>query len=79
VVEYTFSPRDDASKIRTIDLQLIYAAVKKIRVSPTHALVDHWLNIRDYKVGDVAIYSIITHLAFKLKLIDGASGFHRYT
>jgi len=41
----TFFPRDDASKIRAIDLQLIYAAVKNIRVSPDHALVYHWLSI----------------------------------
>jgi len=69
----TFFPWDDASKIRAVDLQLIYAAVKKIRVSPIHALVDQWLSIPDYKVGDVAICSIITSLAFKLKLIDGTS------
>ena len=68
-----FFPRDDASKIRVIDLQLIYEAVKKIRVSPVHALVDHGLSIPNYKVGDVAICSIVTHLAFKLKLIVGAS------
>ena len=52
---------------------MIYAAVKKIRVSPVHALVDHWLSIPNYKVGDVAICSFVTRLAFKLKLIDGAS------
>ena len=32
-----FFPQDDASKIRVIDLQLIYAAINKIRVSPIHA------------------------------------------
>jgi len=69
----TFFPRDDASKISAIDLQLIYAVVKKIRVLPVHALVDHWLSIPDYEVGDVEICSIVTHLAFKLKLIDGTS------
>jgi hypothetical protein len=63
----------DASKIRAIDLQLIYAVDKKIRVSLVHALVDHWLRILDYKVGDVAICSIVTRLAFKLKLLEGAS------
>jgi hypothetical protein len=69
----TFFPRDDASKIRAIDLQLLFATVKKIRVSPVHALVDHWLSIRVYKVGDVAICSIVTRLAVKLKLLEGAS------
>ena len=63
----------NTSKIRAIDLQLIYAAVKKIRVSPIHALVDHWLSIPKYKVGDVAICSIVTRLAVKLKLLEGAS------
>jgi hypothetical protein len=42
-------------------------------VSPLHALVEHWLSIPDYKVGDVAICSIVTRLAINLKLIDGAS------
>jgi len=68
-----FFPRDDASKIRAVDLQLIYAAVKKIRVSHVHALVDHWLSIPEYKVGDVAICSIITRLAIELKLLEGDS------
>jgi len=36
-------------------------------------LVEHWLSIPDYKVGDIAICSIVTRLAIKLKLIDGAS------
>jgi len=66
-----FFPRDDASKIRAIDLQLIYEAVKKIRVSPVHALVDHWLSIPE--VGDVAICSIVTRLGVKLKLLEGSS------
>jgi hypothetical protein len=69
----TFFPRGDASNIRAIDLQLIYAAVKKIRVLPVHALVDHWLSTPEYKVGDVAICSIVTRLAIKLKLLKGAS------
>jgi len=42
-------------------------------VSPVHVLVDHLLSIPDYKVGDVAICSIVTRLAFKLSLIEGAS------
>lgn len=42
-------------------------------MSPIHALVDHWLSIPDYKVEDVAICSIVTRLAFNLKLIDGVS------
>jgi len=41
-------------------------------VSPIHALVDHWLSIPEYKVGDVAICSIVTRLAVKLKLLEGA-------
>ena len=69
----TFFPGDDASKIRAIDLQLLYAVVKKIRVSSVHALVDHWLSIPEYKVGYVAICSIVTCLAIKLKLLEGAS------
>ena len=42
-------------------------------MSPVHALVDHLLSIPDYKVGDMAICSIVTRLAINLRLIDGAS------
>jgi hypothetical protein len=38
-------------------------------VSPIHALVDHWLSILKYKVGDVAICSIITRLAVSLSYL----------
>jgi len=31
------------------------------------------LSIPDYKVGDVAICFIVTRLAFKIKLLEGAS------
>ena len=68
-----FFPRDDASKSRAIDLQLIYAKVKKIRVLPVHSLVHHWLSSPEYTVGDVAICSIVTRLAIKLRLLEGAS------
>jgi hypothetical protein len=69
----TFFPRDDKSKVRVADLQLMYAAVKKVKVSPVCLLVHHWLSVPNYKVGDVAICSIITRIATSLNLIKGYS------
>jgi len=41
-------------------------------VSPVHALVDNWRSIPNLLLA-WPIYSIVTRLAFNLKLIDGAS------
>jgi hypothetical protein len=45
---FTFFPRDDTSKVRMADLQLIYAAIKKIKVSHVRLLVAHWLVVPSY-------------------------------
>jgi hypothetical protein len=79
---FTFFPRDDTSKVRSADLQLMYAAVKKIKVSPVHLLVAHWLIVPSYRVGPVAICSLVTRIASNLDMLQGALEFieeHRDT
>jgi hypothetical protein len=73
-----FFPRDDSSKVRIADLPLMYATMKKVKVSPVRLLVNHWLSVPSYKVGDVAIWSIITCIATSINMINGSSlGFMR--
>jgi hypothetical protein len=55
------------------DLQLMYAAIKKIKVSPFCLLVAHWLVVPSYRVGPVAICSLVTRIAAKLNMLQGAS------
>jgi hypothetical protein len=70
---FTFFPRDDTSKVRMADLQMMYAAVKKIKVSPIHLIVAHWLIVPSYRVGPIAICSLVTRIAAKLNMLQGAS------
>jgi hypothetical protein len=70
---FTFFPRDDTSKVRMADLQLMYAAVKKIKVSHVRLLVAHWLVVPSYRVGSVAICSLVTRIAANLNMLQGAS------
>jgi hypothetical protein len=70
---FTFFPRDDTSKVRVANLQLMYAAVKKIKVSPVCLIVAHRLVVSSYRVGPIAIYSLVTRIATKLNMLQGAS------
>jgi hypothetical protein len=51
----------------------MYAAVEKIKVSPVHLIVAHWLIVPSYRVGPVAICSLVTRIATKLNMLQGAS------
>jgi hypothetical protein len=51
----------------------MYAAVKKIKISPVHLLVAHWLVVPTYQVGPVAICSLVTRIASNLNMLQGAS------
>jgi hypothetical protein len=70
---FTFFPCDDTSKVRVADLQLMYAAIKKIKVSPVRLIVAHWLIVPSYRVGPIAICSLITRIATKLNILQGPS------
>jgi hypothetical protein len=70
---FTFFPRDDTSKVRSANLQLMYAAVKKIKVSPIRLIVAHWLIVPSYRVGPIAVCSLVTRIASNLDMLQGAS------
>jgi hypothetical protein len=70
---FTFFPCDDTSKVRVVDLQLMYVSLKKIKVSPIRLLVAHWLVVPTYRVGPVAICSLVTCIASNLNMLQGAS------
>jgi hypothetical protein len=70
---FTFFPHDDTSKVRVADLQLMYAAVKKIKILPIRLLVAHWLVVPTYRVGPIAICSLVTRIASNLNMLQGAS------
>jgi hypothetical protein len=69
---FVFFPRDDPRKVREGDLQLMYAVVKKIRVSLVRLLVEHWLATPNLK-GVVGCTSLVTRISFGLNLLENAS------
>jgi len=69
---YNLFFRDDLRKVRVGDLQLIYAAINKIQVSPVTLLVAHWLGTPTLQ-GPVGCTSLITRLAVSLKLLENSS------
>jgi len=58
----TFYPRVDIRPIIKQEMQLLYAAVNRIRVSPARSMVEYWSKTftRD---GDVEITSWVTRIA----------------
>jgi hypothetical protein len=55
------------------DLQLMYAAVKKIKVLPVCLLVAYWLVVPSYRVVPVAICSLVTRIAANSNMLQGVS------
>jgi hypothetical protein len=70
---FTFFSRDDTSKVRSADLQLMYAAIKKIKVSHVRFLLAHWLIVLTYQIGPIVVCSLVTRTASNLDMFQGAS------
>jgi hypothetical protein len=51
----------------------MYAAVKKIKVSPVCLIVAHWLIVPSYRVGRIAVCSLVTRIASNLDMLQAAS------
>jgi hypothetical protein len=51
----------------------MYAVVKKIKVSSVHLIVAHWLIVPSYRVRPIVICLLVTHIATKLNMLQGAS------
>jgi hypothetical protein len=69
---YAMFPRDDIRKVRVGDLQLLYAVLKKIRISPVRLLVAHWFSTHEL-MGPVGCTSLITRLATNLGALNNSS------
>jgi hypothetical protein len=71
ILGLTFYPRVDIRPVRKEEMQLLYNAVNRIRVSSARSMVEYWSKnfTRD---GDVEITSWVTRIARNMDLLDGA-------
>ena len=65
-------PRPDARPVRIDDLKLLYAVVKRAKVSPVKFIVCHWLEVFNL-TGDIECTSLVTRIAQNLGLLNNAS------
>lgn len=65
----TLFPRGDIRVVRQDELKILYAMVKKIRVSPAECMIDQWLdNIK--LTGPIECTSLVTRIAQKCGLLE---------
>ena len=65
----TLFPRNDTRTIRTDDLKLMYAMVKRKKVSPIKFMMNQWLKVFTL-VGDVECPSLVTRIATNMGLMQ---------
>jgi hypothetical protein len=71
-MSFTLFPRNDFRTVRIEELKLLYAMIKRKKVSPVKLMMTHWLEILGL-TGDVWCTSWVTHLAKNLGLLANAS------
>ena len=64
-------PRNDFRTVRMDELKLLYAMVKRRKVSPVKFMMNQWKEVFDLK-GDVRCTSLVTRLAQNLGLLRNA-------
>jgi len=64
--------RPDTRPVRIDDLKLLYAVVKRAKVSPVKFIVCHWLEVFTL-TGDIECTSLVTRIAQNLGLLNNAS------
>ena len=69
---FTLFPRNDFRTIRNDELKLLYAMVKRRKVSPVKFMMKQWKEIPNLK-GDVGCTSLVTRIAKNLGLLKNAS------
>jgi len=69
---FSLFPRSDFHTVRNDELKLLYAMIKRKKVSPMKFMMNHWLEIPSLK-GDVGCTSLVTRLAKHLGLLEDAS------
>ena len=71
-IGFSLFPRPDFCTVRVDDLKLLYALVKRRKVSPVKFMMNQWKE--DFKLkGDVECTSLVTHIAQNMGLLDNAS------
>ena len=69
---FTLFPRNDFRTVRNDELKLLYAMVKRRKVSPVKFMMKQWKESLDLK-GDVGCTSLVTRIAKNLGLLNNAS------
>jgi hypothetical protein len=69
---FSLFPRNNFHTVRNDELKLLYATVKRKKVSPMKFMMTQWKEIPDLK-GDVGCTSLITHIARNQGLLENTS------
>jgi len=69
---FSLFPRCDFCTVRNNELKLLYAMVKRRKVSPVQFVMKQWKEIPDLK-GDVGSTSLVTRIAKHLGLLENVS------
>ena len=69
---FSLFPRNNFCTIRNDELKLLYAMIKRRKVSPIKFMMKQWKEIPELK-GDVGCTSLVTHIAKNLGLLENAS------
>jgi hypothetical protein len=67
----TLFPREDTRVVRIEDLKLMFAMIKRRKVSPVQFMMVHWLGIFKQK-GEIKYSSLVTRIANKLGLMENS-------
>ena len=71
-IGFSLFPRADFCTVRVDDLKLLYAMVKRRKVSPVKFMMNQWKEVFELK-GDVGCTSLVTRIAQNLGLLKNAS------
>ena len=69
---FSLFPRNDFHAVRNDELKLLYAMVKRRKVSLVKFVIKQWIEILELN-GDVGCTSLVTHGAKNLGLLENAS------
>jgi len=68
---FSLFPRSDFCTVRNDELKLLYAMIKRKKVSPVKFMITQWLEITGLK-GDIGCTSLVTRIAKNLGLLESA-------
>ena len=71
-IGFSLFPRPDFCTVRVDDLKLLYAMVKRRKVSPVKFIMNQQKEVFELK-GDIKCTSLVTRIAQNLGLLDNAS------